>query len=189
MKALKDRILKDGYVLNGEVLKVDSFLNHQIDVSLLSKLADEWYERFKDDGITKIMTIESSGIALGTLVAQRFGATLVYAKKRQSVNIGADVYKSTVTSFTHGQKYDVFVSKRFISENDRILIVDDFLAYGSALCALIDICKAAGACVVGAGIAIEKLANGGRKKCENRGVRVESLAKIKKISANEIVFE
>ena len=189
MKALIDRILKDGEVLQGGVLKVDGFLNHQIDPSLASLLAKEWYERFKDDGITKIMTIESSGIALGTLVAQLFGVPLVFAKKRQSVNIGADVYKSTVTSFTHGQKYDVFVSKRFISENDRILIVDDFLAYGSALSALIDLCKAAGATVVGAGIAIEKAMQGGRKKCENRGVRLESLAIIKEISDGKIIFE
>ena len=183
MKLLEERILKDGLVLPGDVLKVDSFLNHQIDVRLISALGAEWKRLFQNEGITKILTIEASGIGIACLTAEHFDVPVVFAKKSKSSNIGDNFYKSKVVSYTHGQTYEVIVSKKYISEGDKILIIDDFLANGSALKALISIAEQGGAMVVGAGIAIEKTYQGGGNDIRERGYRVESLAKI--LSMNE----
>lgn len=181
MQLLKERIIKDGEVVSGEVLRVDSFLNHQIDVELVSKLCEEWYNRFRDAGVTKILTIESSGIALACIAAQYFKVPVVYAKKTRSSNIGKDFYSTRVVSYTHGQSYEVLVSKKYINPDDRILLIDDFLAHGSALKVLINLSEMGGATVVGAGIAIEKAYQNGGKDIRSLGYRVESLAKIEKM--------
>lgn len=189
MKLLEDRIIKDGRVLQGDVLKVDSFLNHQIDVELISALGAEWKRLYADETVTKILTIEASGIGIACLAAQHFGVPVVFAKKSKSSNIGNDFYKSQVVSYTHGQTYDVIVSKRYINEEDRILIIDDFLANGSALKALISIAEQGGATVVGAGIAIEKAYQNGGNEIRDLGYRVESLAKISSMNEKDgIVF-
>ncbi len=182
MKLLEDRILKDGKILPGNVLKVDSFLNHQIDVNLLLACADEWYDLFKDSGITKIMTVEASGIGIACIVAQRFNVPVLFAKKSKSSNIGNDFYSTEVTSFTHGRNYDVIASKSYINEGDRFLLIDDFLANGSALRAMINLAKLGGASVVGAGIAIEKAYQHGGDSIRAEGYRIESLAKIASMS-------
>ncbi len=184
MKLLKDRIIKDGEVLAGEVLKVDSFLNHRLDVELLSELGKEWYSRFNNEGVTKILTIESSGIALACLTAQHFNVPVVYAKKTRSSNLGTDFYSTRVVSYTHGQSYEVLISKKFISADDRILLIDDFLAHGSALKVLINLAELGGATVVGAGVAIEKAYQNGGKDIRSMGYRVESLAKIKAMGSD-----
>ena len=182
MKLLEERILKDGKILPGDVLKVDSFLNHQIDVSLISECGKEWYRLFENEGVTKILTIEASGIGIACITALNFDVPVVYAKKSKSHNIGGDFYSSKVVSYTHGHTYDVIVSKKFISPEDKVLIIDDFLANGSALKALITITEKAGAKVVGAGIAIEKVFQDGGQEIRRRGYRIESLAKISSIS-------
>lgn len=179
MKLLEDRIKNDGTVLSEEVLKVDSFLNHQLDISLLESLADEWYSLFKDSGVTKILTIESSGIALAALTARKFGVPVVFAKKSKTSNIGDEVYSSKVVSYTRGQAYEVVISKKYVSENDRVLLIDDFLARGSALKVLINLAERGGATVVGAGIAVEKAFQNGGNDIRALGYRIESLAKIK----------
>lgn len=190
MKLLEDRIRKDGKVLSGEVLRVDSFLNHQLDVELLDELAKEWYSIFKDFGVTKILTIESSGIALATLAAKYFKVPVVFAKKSKASNIGDDFYSSKVVSYTRGQAYEVIVSKSYISASDKILLIDDFLAHGSALKVLINITERAGASIVGAGIAIEKAYQNGGEDIRSLGYRIESLAKIKYMSREgDIEFE
>ena len=190
MKLLKDKILSDGEVLGGEVLKVDSFLNHKLDVALLSKLGEEWYNRFKDEGITKILTIEASGIALACLTAQYFDVPVVFAKKTRGSNIGNDFYSTRVVSYTHGQSYEVLISKKYIDKNDRILLIDDFLAHGSALKVLINLSELAGATIVGAGVAIEKAYQGGGDAIRSLGYRVEALAKIKSMGEDgSIIFE
>ena len=178
MKLLEDKIRKDGRVLPGEVLKVDSFLNHQIDVELVSALGEEWYRLFKDEGVTKILTIEASGIGIACLAAMHFGVPVLFAKKSKSSNIGNDFYTTQVVSYTHGQTYDVIVSKKYISPGDRILILDDFLANGSALRAMINLAKMGGATVVGAGIAVEKAFQPGGDEIRALGYRIESLARI-----------
>ena len=189
MKLLEDRIIKDGRVLEGDVLKVDSFLNHQIDVELISALGAEWKRLFENEGITKILTIEASGIGIACLAAEHFKVPVVFAKKSKSSNIGNDFYKSSVVSYTHGQTYQVIVSKKYINEGDRILIIDDFLANGSALKSLISIAEQGKATVVGAGIAIEKAYQGGGNEIREKGYRIESLAKISSMSVeNGIVF-
>ena len=189
MELLEQRILKDGVVLPGNVLKVDSFLNHQVDIDFFNKCALEWYEKFKDEGITKILTIESSGIAIACVAAQHFNVPVVYAKKSRGTNCGDEVYSTKVVSYTHGQVYDVRISKKFISPNDRILLIDDFLANGSALKVLINLAERGGATVVGAGVAIEKAYQRGGKDIRDMGYRVESLAKIQSMSPTEgIVF-
>ncbi len=182
MKLLEDRILKDGKILPGNVLKVDSFLNHQIDVELIAACGEEWFRLFKDEGITKIMTIEASGIGIACLVAQYFKVPVLFAKKSKSSNIGNDFYSTKVTSYTHGRTYDVIVSKKYISDNDRILLIDDFLANGSALKALINLAEMGGATVVGAGIAIEKAYQEGGDFIRSLGYRVESLARVQSMS-------
>jgi len=189
MKLLEDRILKDGHIGADNVLKVDSFLNHQIDVSFVCELGKEFYRLFKDENITKILTIEASGIGIACLAAQYFGVPVVFAKKTKTINIYSDTYNATVHSYTHKKNYDIVVSKEFLSKEDNVLIIDDFLAKGSALTALLMLIEKAGAKTAGAGIVIEKAHQGGGNLVRDMGIRVESLAKIKSISKKDgIVF-
>lgn len=189
MKLLEDRILKDGHIGADNVLKVDSFLNHQIDVNFLCELGKEFYRLFKDENITKILTIEASGIGIACLAAQYFGVPVVFAKKTKTINIYSDTYNATVHSYTHKKDYDIVVSKEFLSKEDNVLIIDDFLAKGSALTALLMLIEKAGAKTAGAGIVIEKAYQGGGNLVRDMGIRVESLAKIKSISKKDgIVF-
>ena len=183
MKLLEDRIRKDGKIYDGDVLKVDSFVNHKIDVKFISELGKEFYRLFGDCGINKILTIEASGIGIACLVAMHFDVPVVFAKKSKSINISADVYTSKVESYTHNKVYDVIVSKEFLGPEDKVLIIDDFLAKGSALKALISLVKDAGAEIAGAGIIIEKAYQGGGDYIRNEmGVRVESLARVASMS-------
>ena len=156
MNFLEERIIKDGIVKEGNVLKVDSFLNHQMDIELLDEIGQEFHRRFADKHITKVLTIEASGIAIAYPVARCFGVPMVFAKKAKSINIDGDMYTAEVESFTHKNKNQIIVSKKFLSSDDHILIIDDFLANGCALQGLISISEAAGATVEGIGIAIEK---------------------------------
>ena len=182
MQLLEDRIRRDGIVREGGVLKVDCFLNHQIDVPFLGELAKEFERLYHNCGVNKILTIEASGIGVACITAQYFGCPVVFAKKSRTSNMAADVWTSKVTSFTHGQVYDVMVSKTFLTDRDRVLIIDDFLANGEALKGLIDICRQAGAEVIGAGICVEKAFQPGGDLIRSMGVRVESLARIKSMS-------
>ena len=190
MNFLEERIVKDGIVKSGNVLKVDSFLNHQMDAALIDEIGCELYRRFKDCGITRVLTIEASGIALGYAAARAFNVPFVFAKKSKSVNIDGDVYSADVESFTHKCTNRVIVSKKFIRAGDRVLIVDDFLANGCALQGLISIVEAAGAEVAGIGIAIEKGFQEGGEKIRGRGYRLESLAIVDEMDAESrsIVF-
>lgn len=188
MQLLEERILKDGRVKDGGILKVDSFLNHQMDVSLFGEMAKEFYSLFAGEGINKILTIEASGIGIACITAQAFGCPVIFAKKTKTKNIAGDVYTSKVESFTHGTTYDIIVSKEFLLPGDRILIIDDFLANGAALEGLISLVNAAGASLVGAGIAIEKAFQPGGEKLRSEGVRIESLAKIKSMEGGKLVF-
>lgn len=189
MRLLEERIAKDGKVFSGGVLKVDSFLNHQIDVGLLREIGKEFYNIFKNEGITKILTIEASGIGIACVAAEFFAVPVLFAKKSKTKNIADDVYCAKVESFTHGKEYNVVVSKEFLNKEDNILIIDDFLAMGSALNCLISLVEASGASVAGAGIVIEKAFQPGGEMIRSRGIRVESLAKIKSMSDDgEICF-
>jgi xanthine phosphoribosyltransferase len=188
MNFLEERILKDGTVKEGNVLKVDSFLNHQIDVSLLDRIGEEFYNRFKDRNITKILTIESSGIGIACFVAKYFNVPVLFAKKSKSVNIDGDMYVAEVESFTHKCRNQVIVSKRFINEGDGILIIDDFLANGQALFALKEITEKSGAELIGASTAIEKGFQGGGDKLREIGVDLYSLAIIDQMENGKIVF-
>lgn len=185
MKLLEDKILKEGRVLSGNILKVDSFLNHQIDVMFMCELGKEFKRLFGDDNITKILTIEASGIGIACLTAQYFNVPVVFAKKSRSSNVPGGVYSARVDSFTHGNTNDVIVSKKYLSSDDRVLIIDDFLAMGNALNGLIEIVESAGATVAGCGIVIEKAYQNGGELIRNRGYRVESLAKILSMSVEE----
>lgn len=176
MNFLEERILKDGIVKEGNVLKVDSFLNHQMDVELLDRMGEEFRRRFSDAEVTKVLTIESSGIAIAYAAAKHFGVPMVFAKKSKSVNIDGDVFVAEVESFTHKCRNNVIVSKRFLSPSDKVLIIDDFLANGCALQGLISITESAGAEVAGIGIAIEKGFQIGGRVIRNLGYRLESLA-------------
>ena len=176
MQLLKDRIIKDGKVFPGNILKVDSFLNHQMDIELLEEIGKEFHRIYSGVGVTKILTIEASGIGIACFVAQSFGVPLLFAKKSKTKNIAADVYTSRVESYTHGTVYDIIVSKEFLHSDDTVLIIDDFLAKGQALNGLIDIAQKAGATVAGAGIVIEKGFQDGGRLIRDKGVRVESLA-------------
>ena len=178
MKLLEERIRKDGKVKQGDVLKVDSFINHQIDIPFINKLGEEFHRIFGDKEITKILTIEASGIAIASIVAQYFDVPMVFAKKSMSININGDVYTSKVKSYTHGHEYDIIVSKEFLKPEDKVLIIDDFLAKGSALNGLVSLINDAGAEIVGAGIVVEKAYQGGGDIIRNMGVNVVSLAKI-----------
>ena len=185
MKLLEDKIINDGKIGAGDVLKVDGFLNHCMDVGFLSKLGEEFYRLYKDSGITKILTIEASGIGIACLTAQYFNVPMVFAKKTKTVNIFSDVYTSRVESFTHKRVYDIIVSKEYLRPEDRVLIIDDFLAQGSALQGLISLVTDAGAEVVGAGIVIEKAFQPGGDLIRGMGVRVESLARIAHMSCED----
>lgn len=176
MKLLEDKILTDGQVYPGGVLKVGSFLNHQIDVPFVNELGKEFYRLYKDEGVNKILTIEASGIGIACLVAQNFNVPVVFAKKNQTKNIAGEVYTSKVVSFTHGREYDIIVSKEFLGPDDRVLIIDDFLANGSALQGLIKLVEDSGAKLAGCGIVIEKGFQPGGDMIRKTGVRVESLA-------------
>ena len=189
MELLEERILTDGQVFPGNILKVDSFLNHQIDVELLNKMGEEILRLYKDCGVNKILTIEASGIGIACIAAQFFNCPVLFAKKTKTKNIASDVYKTQVRSFTHGMEYDVVVSKDFLSENDKVLIVDDFLAEGNALVGLIDLCKQAGAEIAGSAIAVEKAFQQGRERIEKKGVRVESLAIIESMADGKVAFK
>ena len=173
---LEQRILKDGIVKEGNVLRVDSFLNHQLDVELLEEIGKEFYKRFKSEKITKVLTVEASGIAIACFVAQKFKVPVVYAKKSKSINLSDDVYSAEVESFTHKTKNTVVVTRKYISKNDRVLVIDDFLANGAALQGLISILNQAGATVAGIGIAIEKGFQPGGQFIRNMGYHLESLA-------------
>lgn len=183
MELLKQRIRQDGQVMAGNVLKVDSFLNHQMDIRLFGEIGKEFRRRFEGCGINKILTIEASGIGIACITAQYFDdAPVVFAKKNPTKNIAGEVYTSKVESFTHGRVYNIIVSKRFLGPEDRVLIIDDFLANGCALMGLIDIVRASGAELAGAGIAIEKGFQEGGRIIRGMGVRLESLAIVESMS-------
>lgn len=189
MQLLEDRIRRDGQVIGSDILKVDSFLNHQMDIKLFSEFGKEFKRRFADCNINKILTIEASGIGIACIVAQSFGVPVVFAKKNPTKNIAGDVYISQVESFTHGRVYNVIVSKRFLTPDDHVLLIDDFLANGCALKGLIEIVKSSGATLEGAGIIIEKGFQEGGKAIRDMGVRLESLAIIDSMSETDgIVF-
>ncbi len=190
MKLLEERIRKDGTVKAGNVLKVDSFLNHQMDIDLFNEMGKEWARLFAGCPITKILTVEASGIGIACVVAQHFHVPVVFAKKTQSLNIDGEVYSTKIESFTHKRVYDVIVSKKFLNSDDHVLIIDDFLANGCALEGLLDIVKKAGATVEGVGIAVEKGFQKGGDLIRAKGVRVESLAIVESMDAEtgEIVF-
>ena len=190
MKLLEERIRKDGTVKAGNVLKVDSFLNHQMDIDLFNEMGKEWARLFADRKITKILTVEASGIGIACVAAQHFHVPVVFAKKSQSVNIDGEVYSTKIESFTHKRVYDVFVSKKFLHPEDHILIIDDFLANGCALEGLIDIVNKAGASVEGVGIAVEKGFQKGGDLIRSKGIRVESLAIVESMDdkTGEITF-
>ena len=190
MKLLEERIRKDGTVKAGNVLKVDSFLNHQMDIDLFNEMGKEWARLFADRKITKILTVEASGIGIACVAAQHFHVPVVFAKKSQSVNIDGEVYSTKIESFTHKRVYDVIVSKKFRHPEDHILIIDDFLANGCALEGLIDIVNKAGASVEGVGIAVEKGFQKGGDLIRSKGIRVESLAIVESMDdkTGEITF-
>lgn len=183
MNFLEERIVKDGKVKPGNVLKVDSFLNHQMDISLMEEIGKEFHRRFAGKNITKVLTIEASGIGIACFVAKEFGVPMVFAKKSHSINIDSEVYVAEVESFTHKNKNNVIVSKQFLNPDDHILIIDDFLANGCALQGLIAIAKSAGATVEGIGIVIEKGFQIGGQIIRNLGVQLESLAIIDAMDA------
>lgn len=176
MNCLEEKILKDGIVKEGNVLKVDSFLNHQMDIELFDQMAEEWIRRFEGKNINKILTIEASGIGIACVAAQHFKVPVVFAKKAKSINLDGEMYTAEVESFTHKRTNQVIVSKKFLNEDDHVLIIDDFLANGCALQGLIQIVQAAGATVEGIGIAIEKGFQSGGTMIRNLGYQLESLA-------------
>lgn len=190
MKLLKDRIRKDGIVKEGNVLKVDSFLNHQMDVKLFHEIGLEFKRRFEGEEINKILTIEASGIGIACVAAEVFDVPVVFAKKTQTKNIAGDVYTSKVESFTHGRVYDIRVAKQFLGKEDKVLVIDDFLANGKALEGLIELINASGATLVGAGIVIEKGFQVGGDLIRSKGVHLESLAIVESMDekTGEIVF-
>lgn len=185
MQLLKDRICKDGKVKAGNVLKVDSFLNHQIDINLYQEIGKEFKSRFSDCDITKILTIEASGIGIACITAQYFNVPVVFAKKSRTLNISNDVYSSRVHSFTHNNENDIIVSKEFLLPKDKILIIDDFLANGCSVEGLAHIVSLAGASLVGVGIVIEKGFQDGGDNLRKNGMRIESLARIKSMSEDK----
>ncbi len=178
MKLLEDKIRTAGKVLPGDILKVDNFLNHQMDVDFLCELGKEFYRLFSDCGVTKILTIEASGIGIACLTAQFFHCPILFAKKTKSRNISGELWVSTVHSYTHGTDHEVVVAKQYLDKNDKVLIIDDFLANGSAITALLELCESAGAEVVGAAVAIEKAYQSGGAKLRACGLRLEALARI-----------
>ena len=190
MRLLEERIRKDGIVKPGNVLKVDSFLNHQMDVELFGEMGKEFYRLFRDRKVNKILTIEASGIGIACIAAQYFQVPVVFAKKSQSINLDGEQYVAKVESFTHKRVYDVIVAKKYLGKDDHVLIIDDFLANGCAAAGLIDLVHSAGATVEGVGIAIEKGFQEGGALLRSKGVRVESLAIVESMDAGtgEITF-
>jgi len=190
MELLKERIRKDGKIKAGNVLKVDSFLNHQMDTDLFQEIGKEFKRRFSDVEINKILTIEASGIGIACVVAQQFHVPVVFAKKNQTKNIAGDVYTSKVESYTHGRTYDIIVSKEFLGKGDKVLVIDDFLAKGKALDGLTTLIQNSGAELVGAGIVIEKGFQCGGDIIRQKGIRLESLAIVDSMdeTTGEIVF-
>lgn len=188
MKLLEDKIIEEGIVRGESVLKVDSFLNHQLDVELFNQMGIEFKRLFKDKGITKILTIETSGIAIASLAALHFKVPVLFAKKHAGSNMDSDVYEAKVYSYTKKIEYSIKVSKNYINSKDKILIIDDFLASGSAVKGLIDITRQAGAEATAVGIAIEKSFESGRKAVEDCGVEVQSLARIASMKGNKVTF-
>lgn len=189
MKLMEDRIRKDGIIEDGDVLKVGTFLNQQMDTRFIRTLGEEFYRLFKDEGINKILTIEASGIGLACLCALPFDVPVVFAKKAKSSNMTGNAYTTAVHSFTHGTDHTAVIPCTMLGAEDRVLLIDDFLARGQALHALIDLCEQAGATIVGAGVFVEKTYQGGGDEVRARGVRVESLARIKSMSVeNGIEF-
>ena len=190
MKLLEDRIRKDGIIREGNVLKVDSFINHQRDIKLFEEMAKEWKRLFADKKINKILTIEASGIGIAAIVAREFDVPVVFAKKSKSINLDDNNFSTKIQSFTHSKIYDVIVSKKFLSPEDHILIIDDFLANGCALLGLTDLVESAGATVEGIGIAIEKGFQQGGKIIREKGYQLESLAIVESMNAadNTITF-
>ena len=190
MNFLEEKIVKEGIVKEGNVLKVDSFLNHQMDINLFNEMGKEWKKRFEGKNITKILTIEASGIGIACIAAQHFGVPVVFAKKSKSINLEGEMYTAEVESFTHKNKNQVIVSKKFLNENDHVLLIDDFLANGCALQGLIQIVHSAGATVEGIGIAVEKGFQTGGRIIRNLGYQLESLAIIESMDwkTGSIVF-
>ena len=189
MNCLEERILKDGIVKEGNVLKVDSFLNHQMDIELFNEMGAEWKKRFEGKNINKILTIEASGIGIACIVATHFNVPVVFAKKAKSINLEGEMYVAEVESFTHKCKNQVIVAKKFLNEGDHVLIIDDFLANGCALQGLIQIVQAAGATVEGIGIAIEKGFQPGGQVIRNMGYQLESLAIVESMDAEKGTVE
>ena len=187
MKLLEDRILQDGQVRPGNVLKVDCFLNHQLDVDLLDKIGEEFYRIFKNDGVNKILTIEASGIAIACMAARYFNVPVVFAKKAKSKNIDGEVF-TKVQSFTYGREYNITLAKKFLSPSDRVLILDDFLANGKAMKGLLDVCNQAGCSVAGIGICIEKGFQPGGAELRAAGYKLASLAIVDEMSDDCLTF-
>jgi len=184
MQMLEERIRKDGIVRAGNVLKVDSFINHQMDIELFSEMAKEWKRLFAGKPINKILTIEASGIGIAAIVAKEFGVPVVFAKKAKSINLDDNNFCTKIQSFTHGRVYDVIVSKKFLTAEDHVLIIDDFLANGCALMGLLELVEAAGATVEGIGIAIEKGFQQGGQLIREKGIQLESLAIVEAMDAD-----
>ena len=182
MELLKERIRKDGIVRGTDVLKVDSFLNHQMDIRLINEIGKEFKRLFDGCGVNKVLTIEASGIGIACITAQYFDCPVLFAKKSQTKNIAGEVYRTQVQSFTHGRLYDVFLAKQFLGPEDRVLIIDDFMANGAAMEGLLDLVHQSGATVVGAGICIEKAFQPGGDMLRAKGIRVESLARVQSMN-------
>ena len=188
MNFLEERIAKDGVVKEGNVLKVDSFLNHQMDIELFDEMGAEFKRRFANENINKILTIEASGIAIACMTARHFNVPVVFAKKAKSKNIDGDVYTSTVHSYTYGRDYDITLAKKFLSPADKVLILDDFLANGKAMKGLLDVCAQAGATVGGIGICIEKGFQPGGAELRAAGYKLASLAIVDTMSDDQLTF-
>ena len=188
MKLLEDRIIKEGQVRPGNVLKVDCFLNHQLDVALLDTIGQEFYRIFKEDGVNKILTIEASGIAIACMAARHFGVPVVFAKKAKSKNLDGDVYTAVVHSYTYGRDYNITLAQKFLSPADHVLIVDDFLANGKAMQGLLEVCSQAAATVSGIGVCIEKGFQPGGAQLREAGYKVASLAIVDSMSDTDLTF-
>lgn len=188
MKLLEERILKDGIIKEGGIVKVDSFLNHKMDIGLINEIGKEFHRLFGNEGITKILTVEASGIGIACITAQYFGVPVVFAKKSESKNLDGDVYTAKVHSYTKDKEYIIRVSRKFIDSSDRVLIIDDFLAKGKAILGLVDIIKQSGASLAGAGICIEKGFQEGGEIIRGMGIHLESLAIVELAEDGGITF-
>lgn len=188
MKLLEERILKDGRMIGTDILKVDNFLNHQLDVNLFAEMGKEWKRLYANEEVTKILTIEASGIGIACIAALEFQCPVVFVKKGSHKYLSDDVYSAQIRSFTHGNTYNAIVDKKFLKKEDKVLIIDDFLASGEALHGMIDLVEQAGAKVVGCGVAIEKAFQPGGAEIRARGIRVESLARIARMDESGITF-